>query len=204
MSPFTCYFQYGYLPLYSFYVSTSVSSLVIGRPLFLYVYISTPKYILSKHLLYLPSNYYLFLRSFLFLISGSHSLSCFHLWVCFPQKISNSYFYLLLCLDRLVPGIAGSNPARGMDVCLCVSVWCCPMQVEVFATSWSLVQRSPTKCPNKITKPSVWGGQGPYRDCIAAATAADDDADYSQWTDQVTCYNILIYTVTYVFLNFFP
>jgi hypothetical protein len=23
--------------------------------------------------------------------------------------------------------IAGSNPARGMDVCLCVSVLCCPV-----------------------------------------------------------------------------
>jgi hypothetical protein len=26
--------------------------------------------------------------------------------------------------------IAGSNPARGMDVCLCFSVLCCPVQVE--------------------------------------------------------------------------
>jgi hypothetical protein len=37
------------------------------------------------------------------------------------------------------------NPAGGMDVCLSpVSVVCC--QVEVSATSWSLVQRSPTEC----------------------------------------------------------
>jgi hypothetical protein len=35
------------------------------------------------------------------------------------------------------------NSARGMDVSL-VSVVCC--QVEVSATGWSLVQRSPTEC----------------------------------------------------------
>jgi hypothetical protein len=35
------------------------------------------------------------------------------------------------------------NPTGGMDVCV-VSVVCC--QVEVSATSWSLVQRSPTEC----------------------------------------------------------
>jgi hypothetical protein len=29
--------------------------------------------------------------------------------------------------DRLNIGIAGSNPARGMDVCLRVSVLCCPV-----------------------------------------------------------------------------
>jgi len=34
----------------------------------------------------------------------------------------------------------GLNPAGGTDICLSV-VYC---QVEVFATSWSLVQRSPT------------------------------------------------------------
>ena len=37
----------------------------------------------------------------------------------------------------------GSNPTRGMDVCL-LWVVCC--QVEVSATSSSLVQRSPTEC----------------------------------------------------------
>jgi hypothetical protein len=35
------------------------------------------------------------------------------------------------------------NPTGGMDVSF-VSVVCC--QVEVSATSWSLVQRSPTDC----------------------------------------------------------
>jgi hypothetical protein len=40
--------------------------------------------------------------------------------------------------------ITGSNPARGMDVCLLWVLWVC--QVEVSATGWSLVQRSPTDC----------------------------------------------------------
>ena len=39
----------------------------------------------------------------------------------------------------------GSNPTKGMDVRLfCVYVVSC--QVEVSATSWSLVQKSPTDC----------------------------------------------------------
>jgi hypothetical protein len=44
---------------------------------------------------------------------------------------------------RSLTTIVGSNPTGGMDVCL-VSVVCC--QVEVSATGWSLVQRSPTEC----------------------------------------------------------
>jgi hypothetical protein len=44
---------------------------------------------------------------------------------------------------RSLAGIVGSHPAEGMDVSL-VSVVCC--QVEVSATGWSLVQRSPTDC----------------------------------------------------------
>jgi hypothetical protein len=36
-----------------------------------------------------------------------------------------------------------------------------------FATGWPLVQRSPTKCVNTITKPLVWSGQGLYKDCRA-------------------------------------
>jgi hypothetical protein len=47
------------------------------------------------------------------------------------------------------------------------------VEVEAFATGWSRVQRSPTECLNKITKPRVWGGQGPYKDC----RATDDDYD---------------------------
>jgi hypothetical protein len=44
---------------------------------------------------------------------------------------------------RSLTGIVGSNPSEGMDVSL-VSVVCC--QVEVSATGWSLVQRTPTEC----------------------------------------------------------
>jgi hypothetical protein len=44
---------------------------------------------------------------------------------------------------RVLAGIADSNPAGGMDVCLLLSVVCC--QVEVSATGRSLVQSSPAK-----------------------------------------------------------
>jgi len=44
---------------------------------------------------------------------------------------------------RSLAGIAGSNPAGGMDVSFLLSGVCC--QVEVSATGWSLVQRSPTE-----------------------------------------------------------
>jgi hypothetical protein len=37
-------------------------------------------------------------------------------------------------------------------------------------TGLSLVQRNPTKCRNKITKPPVRGSQGPYKNC-----KVDDD-----------------------------
>jgi hypothetical protein len=48
-----------------------------------------------------------------------------------------------VCGHSLV-GIAGSNPAGGMDVCL---LWVlCVVIVEVSASGWSLVQRSPTEC----------------------------------------------------------
>ena len=45
--------------------------------------------------------------------------------------------------SRLPTGIAGSNPAGGMDVCCKCCVF---FQVEVSATGRSLVQRSPTDC----------------------------------------------------------
>ena len=47
-------------------------------------------------------------------------------------------------LRPLFAAIVGTNPAGGMDVCLFLSVVCC--QVEVSASAWSLVQRSPTEC----------------------------------------------------------
>ena len=49
-----------------------------------------------------------------------------------------------------------------MDVLSVVRVVC--RQVEVFATSWSLVQRSPTDCGASlyvIKKPQEWGGHCP-------------------------------------------
>jgi hypothetical protein len=51
---------------------------------------------------------------------------------------------------RSLVGIAGSNPRLGHGCLSLVSVVCC--QVEVSATSWSLVQRSPTDC-GVIVKP---------------------------------------------------
>jgi hypothetical protein len=63
------------------------------------------------------------------------------------ERIYSSYSFLKLTLDgsdhavcvvglfRPVAGIAGSNPARGMDVCLCVYILCCPVSVEAFETS---------------------------------------------------------------------
>jgi hypothetical protein len=50
-----------------------------------------------------------------------------------------------------------------------VSVLCCPM------TGWSRYQD--TECLNKIKKPPVWGGQGPYKDC----RATDDDDFHMGW-----------------------
>jgi len=45
---------------------------------------------------------------------------------------------------RSLAGIVSSNPAGRMDVLFLVSVECC--QVEVSASGWSLVQRSPPDC----------------------------------------------------------
>jgi hypothetical protein len=38
-------------------------------------------------------------------------------------------------LGRLDVGIAGSNPARGMDFSLSVYMLCCSVSVEAFATT---------------------------------------------------------------------
>ena len=45
---------------------------------------------------------------------------------------------------RCVAGVAGSNPAGGMDICLLCVFLCC--QVDVSASGLSLGQRSPTEC----------------------------------------------------------
>ena len=62
----------------------------------------------------------------------------------------------LACWDR------GFESHRGHGCLSVVSVVCC--QVEVSATSWSLVQRSPTECGASlgvILKPQEWGGHDP-------------------------------------------
>jgi hypothetical protein len=41
-------------------------------------------------------------------------------------------------------------PLRAWMFVSCVSMLCCPVQVEVSETGWSLVQRSPTVCLNTI------------------------------------------------------
>jgi hypothetical protein len=51
---------------------------------------------------------------------------------------------------HLLTGIVGSNAAGGMDVC---RVLCCLR--EVCATSWSLVQRSPTDCGVSVCDPET-------------------------------------------------
>jgi hypothetical protein len=45
---------------------------------------------------------------------------------------------------RSLTGIVGSNPTRGHGCLFLVSVVRC--EVEVSATGWSLVERSPTEC----------------------------------------------------------
>ena len=56
----------------------------------------------------------------------------------------------------------GLKSRRGHGCLSLVSVVCC--QVEVSATSWSLVQRSPTECGvSKVWSWSLeWGGLGPH------------------------------------------
>jgi hypothetical protein len=69
---------------------------------------------------------------------------------------------------RSLAGIAGSNPAGGVDVLSLVSVVCC--HVEVSATSWSLVLRSPTECGMSecvIVKPRKMRRPRPPRGCRA-------------------------------------
>jgi hypothetical protein len=60
-------------------------------------------------------------------------------------------------------GIMGSNTAGGLDICLL----CC--QVEVSASGWSLVQRSPTECgvSELYCKASIMRRPCPNRGCCA-------------------------------------
>ena len=57
-----------------------------------------------------------------------------------PREAARSKAYVC---GRSLARTVGSNPTRGMDVCL-LWVLCC--QVEVSAAGWSLVQSSPTEC----------------------------------------------------------
>jgi len=62
----------------------------------------------------------------------------------------------------IIMNIKASVSYRGHGSLSVVSVVCC--QVEVSATSWSLVQRSPTDCGVSlyvIYRPREWGGYGP-------------------------------------------
>jgi hypothetical protein len=54
-------------------------------------------------------------------------------------------------------------------------------------TGLSLVQRSPTKCVNKITKPTACGGQGRYKDC----RTTDDDGFESHPVDRLICLSVV-------------
>jgi hypothetical protein len=64
-----------------------------------------------------------------------------HTWTMFSSVMR----FLADPSGRFVAGVAVSNSARSMNVCvLCFYMLCCPAWVEVSATSWSLVQRSPT------------------------------------------------------------
>jgi hypothetical protein len=69
---------------------------------------------------------------------------------------------------RSLTGIVGSNPAGGHGCLSLVIVVCC--QVEVSATGWFLVQRSPTECGVSkivIMKPRKMRRPRPPRGCRA-------------------------------------
>ena len=73
--------------------------------------------------------------------------------------------------SRSLVGIAGSNPAGDIDVCLsAVTVVC--FQVELSATSWSLIQRNPIECGvSECDREWQWSSTmkrpWPSRDCHA-------------------------------------
>ena len=100
---------------------------------------------------------------------------------CGPVKACNGfalYMLLIVSIQILVPipvprGLRRrSAAARLLRLWVRIPPWawmfvcceCCVGQVEVSATSWSLVQRSPTDCDASlrvIQKPQKWGGHGP-------------------------------------------
>jgi hypothetical protein len=83
---------------------------------------------------------------------------------------------------RLNTGIVGSNPARGMDVCV-YSVFVLSCVGSGPATGWSLVQAVlPTVYKYKIKEPHIRGGLGPI-------WAAAPLKKKTQWTQHAShCY----------------
>jgi hypothetical protein len=89
-----------------------------------------------------------------------------------PVKLFTSYIATLKNQSQWTRGLRCGSPAsacwdcvfesRREQGCLCVVnvVFC---QVEVSATGWSFIQRSPTECGvclSVIVKPRQWGGRG--------------------------------------------
>ena len=62
-------------------------------------------------------------------------------WFYLPVQVA-APFELWVC-GHLLAGIAGSNPTRGMDVCL---LWILFVFSEFCVAVWSLVKGSPTEC----------------------------------------------------------
>jgi hypothetical protein len=93
--------------------------------------------------------------------------SFFHARCCIPIPVAVRY-KAWVC-GRSLTGIAGSNPTGGHGCLSVVSVVCC--QVEVSATGWSLVRRSPTECGVSqmcvIVKPQKMRRPRPPRGCRA-------------------------------------
>ena len=58
-----------------------------------------------------------------------------------PIPVAERFKERVYC--RSLAGIAGSNRAAGMDVCL---LWLCVLPGKVSETGWSLAQKSPTDC----------------------------------------------------------
>jgi hypothetical protein len=72
-----------------------------------------------------------------FLISLIHATYSFHvilLDLVTPTMFGashSSHVVWGVVLDHSNAGIVGSNPAQGMDICLRLSVLCCPVKIEV-------------------------------------------------------------------------
>jgi hypothetical protein len=79
------------------------------------------------------------------------SVQYWHIFICLPMWLHYLKSPIPVAerskawvCGRSFTGIVGSKPAGGHGCLSIVSVVCC--QVEVSASGWSLVQRSPTKC----------------------------------------------------------